>query len=410
MVITLRLQPLFLLFALFSANLARAQSSTDTTITLKAIAGLQYDMTRLVLRPNTRLRLILENYDDMAHNLVITQPNSRVRVVDASLRLGADGAKRDYIPDMPEVLAHTREVEPGRADTLSFTVPEGTFPYVCTYPGHGYIMYGVIYGTRQPNRLPSPDADPNVPKRGSTAQHAHHQVSGHPYDLTLPAVYRTFMPDCGPAAIAVGLPAVAGGPEQSYCFDAGLCQLRYAWAGGFVDNTDQWDGKGNKLTKLVGDIYYRAEPRSAAAGTLLTASTSTLPNSKPMPAPANLTFPLRIGSASGGKPVVKFKGYRLVNRYPEFSYLVDGVLVRELIKPLPGGRGLVRQFSVAPTSQAVTFFADEQAGIVYKATRMGKPIPLRNGRLVIPSGSATSAKNASRRALPRQFTIWMSVL
>jgi len=399
---------LFLLPVLLAGPVL-AQPRIDTTITLKAIAGLQYDRARLVLRPNTRLRLVLENYDDMAHNLVITQPNSRVRVVDAALRLGADGAKRSYIPDLPAVLAHTREVDPGRADTLLFTVPEGAFPYVCTYPGHGYVMYGILYGTREPNKLPAPDADPNLPKRGSTASQAHHApVAEHPYPITLPAVYRTFMPDCGPAAIAVGLPAVAGGPQQSFCFDAGICQLRYAWAGGFVDNTDQWDGKGNKLTKLVGDIYYKAGPRSAApqksvnTEAMLTASTTMLPRDKPIPAPATLVFPLRIGSDPDRQPVVQFKGYRLIDRYPEFSYLVDGVLVRELIKPLPGGRGLVRTFSVAPTKQVVTFVADEQPDLLYKATRAGKPAVLRNGQLVLPPGTGA--------ATARQFMITMSVL
>lgn len=375
---------------------ATAQQGVDTTITLKAIAGLQYDQPRLVLRPKTRLRLVLENYDDMAHNIVFTRPNSRIRVVDAALRMGANGASRHYVPDMPDVLAHTREVEPGRADTLLLTVAEGAFPYVCTYPGHGYVMYGILYGTREPGNLPPPEADPYVPKRGSTAEHAgHRQPSGHPYELTLPAVYRTFMPDCGPAAIAVGLPGIGGGPQQSYCFDAGICQLRYAWSGGFVDMADQWDGKGQKLTKLVGDIYYTATPAGRSATANLTASASATPNATSLPGPAQLVFPLRVGSGTKA-PVVLFKGYRLINRYPEFRYVVDGVTVRELITPLPGGRGLVRQFSLDPARQAVTFVADEQPGLSYKAARAGKPAQLRNSQLLLPPGT-------------RQFTITMSV-
>lgn len=392
------------LFALvWSAGTATAQEKIDTTITLKAIAGLQYDQPRLVLRPKTRLRLVLENYDDMAHNIVFTRPNSRVRVVDAALRMGAEGASRHYVPDMPEVLAHTREVEPGRADTLLLTVDDGAFPYVCTYPGHGYVMYGILYGTREPKRLPPPEADPYVPKRGSTAEHAgHQQASGHPYEVKLPAVYRTFMPDCGPAAIAVGLPGLAGGPQQSYCFDAGVCQLRYAWSGGFVDMGDQWDGKGQKLTKLVGDIYYQATPADRSSTANLTASVATsgatVPNAAATPGPAKLAFPLRIGAGKSGKDVtVQFKGYRLIDRYPEFRYVVDGVTVRELIKPLPGGRGLVRQFSLEPMKQPVTFVADEQPGLSYKATRAGKPVQFRNGQWLLPPGT-------------RQFTITMSVL
>ncbi|WP_240699322.1 DUF6797 domain-containing protein [Spirosoma sordidisoli] len=393
-----RLRASLLLLLPLGISPVLAQQKVDTTITLKSIAGLQYDQPRLVLKPKTRLRLVLENYDDMAHNLVVTRPNARVRVVDAALRMGAEGASRHYVPDMPEVLAHTREVEPGRADTLLLTVDEGAFPYVCTYPGHGYVMYGILYGTRDPKRLPPPEADPYLPKRGSTADHAgHHQPSGHPYEVTLPAVYRTFMPDCGPAAIAVGMPGLAGGPVQSYCFDAGICQLRYAWSGGFVDNADQWDGKGQKLTKLVGDIYYVASSPGRASTAGLTVSTATKPGSAPAPSPAGLVFPLRIGNKPAGhSPVVQFRGYRLINRYPEFQYVVDGVTVRELIKPLPGGRGLVRQFSIDSAKQPVTFLADEQPGLAYRATRAGKTAALRNGQLLLPAGT-------------RQFTIFMTV-
>jgi len=212
-----------------------------------------------------------------------------------------------------------------------------------------------------PKGLPSPERDRNLPNTERVAQavHAQHAVeSGHPYALQLPAVYRTFMPDCGPAAIAVGLPGSEGG--QSYVFDAGQCRLRYAWSGGFVDNTEQWDGKGQRLTKVVGDIYFR--------------DTSG--------------FPWRIGNAATPP---QFKGYRLINRYPEFRYIINGVEVRELIKPLPTGRGLVRTFTLSPTKQTVTFVSAAQPGIRVKSS-VGH---LQNGEIRLPAGT-------------RQFSITVS--
>ncbi|GAB3639463.1 plastocyanin/azurin family copper-binding protein [Spirosoma arcticum] len=341
---------LLLAGGLFGAQAANAQR--DTTITITSSGGLQYDQKRLIIKPNTRLKLRFWNKDDMEHNLVVTRPNSRLRVVEFALALGEKGPEQHHVPIMDDVLAHTVSVAPGNTDSLVVTLPEGAYPFVCTYPGHGSIMYGIIYATNDP-RLPDPARDRNLPntERVAEAAHANHTAaSGHPYTVQLPAVYRTFMPDCGPAAIAVGLPGPDGG--QSYVFDAGQCRLRYAWSGGFVDNTEQWDGKGQRLTKIVGDIYYR--------------DTSD--------------FPWRVGTAATPP---QFKGYRLINRYPEFRYVVNGVEVRELIKPLPAGRGLVRTFTLSPTKQSVTFISAAQPGIQVKPS-VGR---LQNGEVRLPTGT-----------------------
>ncbi len=361
---------LFLSLFICLGNLAGVEAQTqnpDTTIILKAIAGLQYDQPRLVVKPRKRVRLILQNYDDMAHNLVVTRPNSRLRVVEAALRMGADGAKNHYVPNLPDVMAHTKSVDPDESDTLLIIPEEGAYPFVCTYPGHGSLMYGVLYATREPQKLPPPDADPNLPKRnGEPSGHANHTApSGHPYALKLPALYRTFMPDAGPAAIAVGLPG-----NLSYCWDAGTCQLRYAWAGGFVDNTDQWDGKGQKLTKIVGDIFYRNPAGNKAE-----------------------SIPIR---PADGSSEVRYRGYQLVNRYPEFMYSVGATTIRELITPMTGKRGLVRKFTLPAATGALTFRADEQPGVQYEAKIGEKPARFQQGKLLIPANT-------------KQFTVTMII-
>ncbi|GAB3781288.1 hypothetical protein GCM10028818_35080 [Spirosoma horti] len=326
----------------------------DTLIRISATGGLQFDQKRLILKPNTRVKLVFQNKDDMAHNLVVTRPNSRLRVVEFALALGEKGAQQHYIPVMDDVLAHTTSVEPGNTDTLTVTLAEGAYPFVCTYPGHGSIMYGVIYATSQPKRLPAPEDDLNMPnpaRRVEMAHGAHKPAApGHPYALQLPAIYRTFMPDCGPAAIAVGLPGAEGG--QSYVFDAGQCRLRYAWSGGFVDNTEQWDGKGQLFTKVVGDIYFR--------------DTSE--------------FPWRVGDVM---PKAQFKGYQLQNRYPEFRYALNGINVRERIQSVPKGRGLVRSFTISPTQQPISFIANAQPGIRIRSS-VGQ---FQNGVLHLPKGT-----------------------
>ncbi|MGA0555035.1 plastocyanin/azurin family copper-binding protein [Larkinella sp. VNQ87] len=322
----------------------------DTTLTIRAIEGLKFDIPRFVVRPGTRVNLTLDNYDDMAHNLVVTLPNSRLRVVNTALALGDQAVKLNYVPRSPDVVAHTPVVEPGKSEKISFVLQnEGIYSYVCTYPGHGFVMYGAIYVTRRPAFVPALDKDPNVAaNRKDDAGHAHHQPD-HPYELKYPALYRTFMPESGPASIAVGLT-----PKESYCWDAGACRLRYAWTGGFIDQTDHWDGNGKKPTHIIGDIYFRDKGG----------------------------FPFRFGTADR-LPEVKFKGYRLINRYPEFWYTVNGVEVREMIKPLATGRGLVRQFKLGTVAGPVYFVCKPGDGVKYRPS-VGK---IQDGFVRLPAGT-----------------------
>jgi hypothetical protein len=81
------------------------------------------------------------------------------------------------------------------------------------------------------------------------------------------------------------------------------------------------------------------------------------------------TYPLRF--ATGKNPVVDFKGYRLIDRYPEFHYTIDGKDVYELIKPKADGSGLIRSFKVPEATQPLYFDFDSSDGAVY-ATSTGK--------------------------------------
>ena len=311
----------------------------DTTLTIRAVSGLQYDVVRFAVRPGTRVKIILRNADDMAHNLVLTKPAKRLDVVNAALALGNKGPAVSYVPKSADVLAAIPVLGPAQEGELVWTAPatEGVFPYVCTYPGHGFVMFGALHVTTRP--LPALRDDPNVPEQAVAQQTAApHPVSytdsrpsPHPYPVALPVVYRTFMPDAGPAAIVVTLPN-----EQSYCWDAGTCRLRYAWRG-YVDNSEHWHGNGKRLSKPVGDVYYRDQ-----AG-----------------------FPFHLGSPDSQPKDVQFKGYRVVDRYPHFRYLVDGVEVVEVIRAVEAGNGLVREFRVGPVSGDVYFSVHAQDGMEY---------------------------------------------
>lgn len=141
-----------------------------------------------------------------------------------------------------------------------------------------------------------------------------------------PVVFRTFLPDASPAAIAVGLP---GG--VSYCFEGDTCRLRYAWSGDFLDMSPSWTGRGGAPAVLKGRKFYTA------------------------PDP----FPLRLGD----RPATpRFRGYAMKEGHPEFLYELDGAEVRQRIAALPEGAGLEASFTVAEPKGPVSFFLGKPSG------------------------------------------------
>ncbi|MEX2568582.1 MAG: plastocyanin/azurin family copper-binding protein [Cyclobacteriaceae bacterium] len=337
-------QGLFLL-AILLVNFtlsAQENSSQVTNITLNVIPGLQFDKVRFWVRPGENIRLTLSNDDDMGHNLLITTPGSRLEVVQAAQELAENGPMMDYIPESPKVLWSMPVIYSGESKTIEFKAPEdpGAYPYVCTYPGHGFIMYGVMYVSNEMN-MPALSKDENIPPSRREEQkteenpegaHTHHAEKRHPYETIPPYLYRVFMEGSGLASIAVHLPQ-----QLSYCWDAGACKLQFAWEGGFLDNSDLWHGHKNAYAHVLGEIFYRDQT----------------------------AFPFRIGDLQQ-IPETEFLGYRLINRYPEFKYLLSGVEVHEIIHPKEDGSGFIRTVKMPGINQTVWFLFHPEDGVDYR--------------------------------------------
>lgn len=166
-------------------------------------------------------------------------------------------------------------------------------------------------------------------------------------------VIRWDMPEATPAAIAVGMPG-----KISYCFDAAECRLRYAWYGGFVDMSGTLRRKVDetRLTptaKLIGEIFYRSDE-----------------------------FPLRIGATDhvGNR---RFRGYRLIDGYPQFHYQVDGIDVYERILPEKSGKGLTREFKILRVDRPMWLLSGGTSGVALSST-IGR---FEDGKLKIPRGT-----------------------
>ena len=167
-----------------------------------------------------------------------------------------------------------------------------------------------------------------------------------------PVTFRTFLQDSSPRTIAVGLPG-----SQNFCFDAEACRLNYAWAGDFLDVKPVWANRGGQQARILGTKYYTAPD----------------------------ICPIRVGDPDR-KPSVKFRGYKLANKLPEFMYEVDGVQVHERITKASSGNGLTRSFQVGPAKQDVWFIAGPPEGVTISSSAG----PLSNGRLRLPPAKSVA--------------------
>lgn len=118
----------------------------DVRIQLATEPGLQYDQNLITVQAGSRIAFTFENDDDMAHNVVITLPESADSVGEAAMNLGLDADALEFVPRMDEVLFHTSMLQPGQSETIYFEIPDtpGDYDFVCTFPGHHISMRGVL--------------------------------------------------------------------------------------------------------------------------------------------------------------------------------------------------------------------------------------------------------------------------
>jgi azurin len=108
---------------------------------------LLFDKTTLSAKAGAPVSLTFKNTasagSGLQHNFVLVQIGKEMEVANAGI---AAGPAKAYVPDSPDVLAHTRLLNPGESETITFTAPAtaGNYPYICSFPGHATTMKGVL--------------------------------------------------------------------------------------------------------------------------------------------------------------------------------------------------------------------------------------------------------------------------
>lgn len=121
-------------------------------ITLKPDTAnpLAYDLKEFVVKAGQKVELTFNNTHPAVpqpHNVVIGTAGSKDKLMGLAMQMATapDGMAKGFIPDAPEILFHTKLLQPNQSETIEFTAPAaGDYPYLCTFPGHGAIMNGVM--------------------------------------------------------------------------------------------------------------------------------------------------------------------------------------------------------------------------------------------------------------------------
>jgi len=118
----------------------------DNVVELSTKPGLQYNRDIITVKAGSKIAFTFNNNDDMAHNVVIAEPETADVVGEAAMNLGLGASAMEFVPRMDEVLFHTSMLEPGQIETIYIKVPvtPGDYPFICTFPGHHISMRGVL--------------------------------------------------------------------------------------------------------------------------------------------------------------------------------------------------------------------------------------------------------------------------
>jgi azurin len=125
---------------------AEWNGKVDQTISVQAEDGLKFNLPSVDVKAGAHVKLDFVNPSDMLHNLVVVRPGTAIRVGEAALKLGLDGARLNYVPPSDDVLFYTALLEPEKSESIYFQAPStpGEYTYVCTFPGHYITMQGTM--------------------------------------------------------------------------------------------------------------------------------------------------------------------------------------------------------------------------------------------------------------------------
>ena len=123
-------------------------ATVSNTVEITGNDQMKFSTTEIRVKAGEQVTLTLKNVgtmpkESMGHNFVLLGGGTDVE----AFAMKAMVAKAtDYIPaDMKtSIMSNTKLLGPGESETITFTVPAGTYDFICTFPGHYASMRGKL--------------------------------------------------------------------------------------------------------------------------------------------------------------------------------------------------------------------------------------------------------------------------
>jgi azurin len=122
-----------------------AGKNLSNNVELTANDSMKFNTIEIDVKANEPVKLTLSNVGkmpkvSMAHNWILLKDGTDL---PAFVKEAANAP--DHIPTGDSsMIAHTKLLGPGESDTIEFTVPPGSYTYICSFPGHYQTMTGVL--------------------------------------------------------------------------------------------------------------------------------------------------------------------------------------------------------------------------------------------------------------------------
>ena len=134
-----------ILLSLGAGRFTSEPSSEDKIVTLelRPIGNeLEFEQKEIRAKAGQKIRVVFTNTSSvMPHNVVILDAASAIDRVGVAAMTA-----ENYIPEDEAILAYTSVAGPGETVEVAFTAPAepGEYPFICTVPGHYYMMRGIL--------------------------------------------------------------------------------------------------------------------------------------------------------------------------------------------------------------------------------------------------------------------------
>lgn len=127
-----------------------ADAPADTVeLSINSVGNtMAFAQTELKVATGAKVHLQFKNVATLGvlkHNWVLTRPGTEAKVAEDGLNAGETAS---YVSAGDNVIASTKLAGPGETVETTFTAPApGTYPFVCTMPGHYIVMKGKLVVT-----------------------------------------------------------------------------------------------------------------------------------------------------------------------------------------------------------------------------------------------------------------------